>query len=187
VRSPAETFGGIKAAFAGAASIAAVSTLGDFIWATWIPQHRVPYGLTHGALLFLCVGLFLGALVHKPMSGALGGALIGFAAAGSFYLLAGLAGRWAMFAAWFGLWIALGLFNERLARGMSMGNAIARGVIAALASGVAFYLVSGIWRPFDPQGWDYVVHFGAWMVAYLPGFAALLVARPPRNVVLAGA
>jgi hypothetical protein len=185
--NPAGTLKGLKAAFGGAVAIAAVSTLGDFIWATWIPQHRVPYGLTHGTLLFLCVGLFLGELAHKPLSGALGGALIGFAAAGSFYLFAGLAGRWAMFAAWFGLWIALGLFNERLARGTRMGNAMARGVIAALASGVAFYLVSGIWRPFNPQGWDYLVHFGAWMVAYLPGFTALLMGRLQVNMVTAGA
>jgi hypothetical protein len=46
---------------------------------------------------------------------------------------------------------------------------------AAFGSGVAFYAISGIWRPFDPVGWDYAVHAAAWTLAYLPGFAALLV------------
>ena len=52
-----------------------------------------------------------------------------------------------------------------------------QGVIAAIASGLGFYAISGIWRPFDPEGWDYLVHFGAWTIAYFPGFAALLVSR----------
>ena len=51
---------------------------------------------------------------------------------------------------------------------------------AAVTSGTAFYAISGIWRPFDPQGWDYAVHFGAWTLAYLPGFAALFLSRAPR-------
>ena len=177
------SFTGVRATLGGAAAIAAVSTLGDFIWATWIPQHRAPYGLTHGTLLFLCVGLFLGTPANKRAAGALGGALIGFAAAGSFYLLAPVAGRWAMFVAWFGVWIALGLLNERFAPGPGMGRAVARGVLAAVVSGTAFYLVSGIWRPFNPQGWDYLTHFGAWTLAYFPGFAALLVAKSESGAV----
>ena len=83
-----------------------------------------------------------------------------------------------MFFLWFAAWIALGILNERLARRkINIRAALARGVIAAAGSGVAFYLVSGIWFPFNPQGWDYLVHFGAWTVAYLLGFAALLVTR----------
>jgi len=181
--SPTGSLTGVRATLGGAVAIAAVSTLGDFIWATWIPRHRAIYGLTHGTLLFLCVGLFLGTLANKRVAGTLGGALIGFAAAGSFYLLAPVAGRWTMFAAWFGVWIALGLLNERLKPGPGIGSAVVRGVLAAVVSGAAFYLVSGIWRPFNPQGWDYLVHLGAWMVAYFPGFAALLVARPQSGAV----
>ena len=83
-----------------------------------------------------------------------------------------------MFFLWFADWIALGVLNEHLTRReIRIRPALARGVLAAVGSGLAFYLVSGIWFPFDPQGWDYVVHFGAWTVAYLPGFAALLIAR----------
>ena len=176
---------GILTSLAGAASIAAVSTLGDFIWAGWSLQHRPLYGLLHGSLLFLCIGLYLGALAKRSLTGAIGGALIGFSAAGGFYLIAPVLGRSAMFFLWFAAWIALGFLNQRLTRreitgtipGINIRGAFGRGVLAAVGSGAAFYLVSGIWFPFDPEGWDYLAHFGAWMVAYLPGFAALCIER----------
>jgi len=169
---------GVRVTLGGAAAIAAVSTLGDFIWATWIPRHRAAYGLTHGTALFLCVGLFLGTLASKRVAGALGGALIGFAAAGSFYLLRPAMGRWTMVLAYVGAWVGLSVLNECLSsQRVAAGGAVARGALAAVASGAAFYLASGVWRPFNPQGWDYLTHFGAWTLAYFPGFAALLVAR----------
>jgi hypothetical protein len=177
---------GIKAsvyrALGGALAIAAVSTLGDFIWASWMLEHRPAYGLTHGSLLFLSIGLYLGALARRPVFGALTGAAIGFSAAGGFYLIAPILGRSAMFLIYFATWIALGVLNEYLTRretaGINIRSALGRGVLAAVGSGLAFFLVSGIWRPFDPQGWDYLTHFGAWTLAYLPGFSALLVAKP---------
>lgn len=163
----------------GSLSIAALSTIGDVVWATWIPRHRAIYGLTHGALLFLSIGLFFGTLAGRASTGAVAGAFIGAAAAAAFYLLAPLAGYSAMFLVWTGVWVALGVLYARLGgggRGTRAG--MARGAIAAVASGLAFFAVSGIWRPFDPVGWDYAVHFGAWTCAYFPGFAALLLARP---------
>jgi hypothetical protein len=171
-------WGSIAGAAAGAAAIAAVSTLGDFIWAGLMLEHRAAYGLAHGSLLFLSIGLYLGSLAKRLGLGAIAGGLIGFAAAGSFYLIAPVVGRSAMFLLWFATWIALGVLNEYLLRrDIGIRAALTRGVLAAVGSGLAFYLVSGIWRPFDPQGWDYLVHFGAWTVAYLPGFAALLVGK----------
>ncbi len=169
---------GLIASLIGSLAIATVGTLGDFIWATWIPQHRPVYGLAHGTILFLCTGLFLGTLAHRPMLGAIAGALIGSLAAAGFYLLAPFAGVSIMFAAWAAIWIALavliGYLNQRQ---VDTRAVFARGAIAAAASGLAFYAISGIWFPFDPRGWDYLVHFGAWTLAYLPGFAALLIAR----------
>ena len=178
---------GIAATVGGSLAIAAASTLGDFIWATWLPVHQVVYGLIHGMLLFVAVGLFLGIIGGRPAAGAVGGGMIGFAAAGVFYVLAPLMGFAAMFPAWVGLWIAMAalygrLVGRRIEPGARYGGAeraaiATRGALAAVASGLGFYTISGIWRPFNPQGWDYVVHFGAWIVAYLPGFAALLVAK----------
>ena len=157
--------------------MAAVSTFGDFVWAMWIPRPRTLYGLAHGTLLFLCIGLVLGSLARKPAIGALAGALIGGLAAAGFYVLAPLTGSWIMFVLWIGIWVALGVLNGRLNRlpqaGVSAG--FARGALGAVGSGIAFYAISGIWFPFNPRGWDYLVHFGAWTVAYLPGFAALLL------------
>ena len=107
---------GVQASIGGAVTIAAASTLGDFIWATWIPRHLPLYGLTHGTVLFLSIGLFLGALHNRPAVGALSGAVIGGLAAASFYLLAPVAGYSVMFLVWIGVWVALGGLNERLMR-----------------------------------------------------------------------
>ena len=172
----------LTASIAGALAIAAVSTFGDFVWATWIPGHRPIYGLTHGALLFLAIGLFLGLLGRRPGRGAVFGALIGLAAAASYYVLVPIAGRRGgiivMLVAWVGAWIALGLLHAYLQRSdAGFKSSLLRGVIASLVCGAAFFAVSGIWFPFRPQGWDYLWHFGAWTIAFLPGFAALFVAN----------
>lgn len=168
---------GLQAAVTGAMAAAVVSTIGDFIWATWIPQHRPVYGLTHGTLLFLAIGFVLGATAGRAAAGALGGAAIGALAAGSFYLLAPLTGYSAMFVVWVAVWVALGALTGWLHGVAAPGAAVRRGALAALLSGAAFYAISGIWFPFDPRGWDYAVHFGAWTLAYLPGFGALLIVR----------
>ena len=167
----------------GALVIAAVSTLGDFVWANWIPGHRPVFGLTHGTLLFLCMGLYLGSLERQRFKGAIGGALIGFLAAGSFYVLAPLAGYSVMFLVWALLWLALAVLEGRILREAdrhSWREALTRGLVAAITSGIAFYMISGIWRPFSPRGWDYAVHFVSWTVAYLPGFLALLTKQGLR-------
>lgn len=169
----------VSASVAGALAIAALSTFGDFVWATWIPRARPIYGLTHGAALFLAIGLFLGILARRPAAGALWGAVIGLAAAGSYYLFVPMIGYSVMFLAWVGAWIALGALHGYLQRhGASTAATLTRGIIASLVCGVAFYAVSGIWFPFRPRGWDYLWHFGAWTIAFLPGFAALFIANP---------
>ncbi len=161
----------------GSVGIAAVSTLGDFIWAAGNLRHRPEYGLTHGTLLFLAIGLFLGMLAGRPAAGAMWGAALGVLAAGSFYVLAPMVGYSAMFVVWIAIWLALAVLDVRQ---VGLGAVLGRGAAAAVTSGTAFYAISGIWRPFDPQGWDYAVHFGAWTAAYLPGFGALLISRAPR-------
>ena len=169
----------VSAALAGSFAIAGLSTVGDFIWATWIPRHLVVYGLVHGALLFCAIGLVLGVFAARPLAGALAGGIIGVAAASIFYLAAPLGGLSTMFVVWFGVWMALGFLYARLSGHGVSRVVLARGSIAAAASGLAFYLISGIWRPFNPEGWDYALHFAAWTMAYFPGFAALLLAKRP--------
>jgi hypothetical protein len=162
-------------ALKGTLAIAAVSTLGDFMWAEMHLRHRMYLGLGHGLVLFLSVGLFLGWSFGRPLIGALSGALIGLIAAASFYVLARYVGYSAMFFIWAFIWLALAYVPGRLLRRppISWNAVLARGVAAAIGSGVAFYAISGIWRPFNPHGWDYAVHYISWVIAFLPGFAAL--------------
>jgi hypothetical protein len=187
----------MKYAIGGALVTAAVSTLGDYLWANVLPHGQPIYGLTHGALLFLTVGFCLGvaarppsprlrrdladaqsATARKPIAGAAGGAIIGFAAAGSFYLLQPFIGYSALFVLFVALWLALGVLNGRVLQGRdSVRSVLVRSVLAALGSGLGFYAISGIWFPFDPHGWNYAKHFVYWTLAYLPGFAALLLGK----------
>jgi hypothetical protein len=169
---------GLSTAVVGSLVIAAISTFGDFVWATSIPEHRVTFGLAHGTLLLMAIGLFLGLLARRPLAGATAGGLVGGSAAGAFYLLAPVLGYASMFLVWAAIWLALAFLLHRLLGGPLVLQAVlGRGLVAALGSGVAFFAISDIWRPFDPVGWDYAVHAAAWTLAYLPGFAAVLVTR----------
>ena len=167
---------GLRNVIAGSIATAAVSTLGDYLWANVLPHHRPLYGLAHGTLLFLTVGWCLGLAARRPIIGAAGGAAIGFSAAAGFYLLQPVIGYTGLFVMFVGLWIALGLLNGRVLQAReTMRVVIGRSLLAAIGSGLGFYAISGIWFPFRPRGWDYAIHFVYWTVAYLPGFAALLV------------
>ena len=162
-------------------ALAAVSTLGDFVWASWIPEHKPVFGLVHGALLGAAIGLALGLARGRAMAGLVGGAAIVLGAALGFYALRAFLGYSAMFVLWMALWLAFGLLGGRwLGPCHSMSEALARGAVAAVGSGLAFYLVSGIWSRFDPHTIDYLYNFGCWTLAFLPGFLALLIERPAR-------
>jgi hypothetical protein len=179
---------GVAEAITGSLLIALLSTAADFIWATWITSSRPVFGFAHGALIFLAIGSFLGRVAGRPAAGAIAGGCIGALAAGLYYVLSPLLGFSAMVVAWMAVWIGLAaiygrLRAERIDRGrrhdvrVNAGAVASRGLVAAVASGLAFYLISGIWQPFNPQGMDYAVHFAAWTAAYFPGFAALLIRR----------
>jgi len=166
---------GFRNAVVGAFVTAAVSTLGDYLWANVLPHGRPIYGFAHGAILFLTVGFCLGQPLRQPILGAIGGAVIGLAATAGFYLLSPLVGYNALFVMFFALWIGLGLLAGRvLQKRDSMSAVIVRSGLAAVGSGLGFYAISRIWFPFNPHGWDYAKHFVFWTLAYLPGFAALL-------------
>jgi hypothetical protein len=173
---------GLGAAIAGAVAIAALSTLGDAVWFELRLRHRPLYGLAHGVLLFLAIGLFLGVLRRRPWSGAAGGAAIGLLSAGGYYLLAPFTGPAAMFVIWMLLWGALAALEQALAGPAWDRRAIAvRGGLAAVLSGIAFYAISGIWTSRPAGGRNYAVHFASWTIAYLPAFLAILCRRPSRG------
>lgn len=162
-------------ALVGSLLIAALSTFGDWIWATFPPNQKSLAGMLHGGLLCLGIGGILGDRRHRQAAGASGGLVIGVLAAGSFYALYRVIGYSAMFVSWVALWLGFGLLYGRWLGRDSLAESLLRGALAAIGSGLAFWAVSGIWRPFDPATKGYLYHFVCWTIAFLPGFAALLV------------
>ena len=173
---------GLKTAIAGAIALGVLSTAYDFIWARWIPEHRAVYGLVHGMTLLSAVGLVLGWPVGRRLPGLAGGAVAGLAAAAAFYAMAPALGMQAMFPAWMLLWLLFAALNARLhGRPILTGTTVGRGLVAAVVSGAAFWLISGIWMSHGPGGPNYAWNFLCWMFAYFPGFAALTIVASPGD------
>jgi hypothetical protein len=156
-----------------AVALAAASTLGDMLWAGLSLRHRMGYGLIHGAAICLFIGAFIGWRTRRFLPGLIAGPVVGLAAAASFYVLAPTLWYFAMFPAWMVFWICFGLLQSFLQRQRTWTPGILRGVVAALLSGAAFYAISGIWTDPPRDGPNYLYNFGAWTVAFLPGFLAL--------------
>ena len=170
---------GLGRALLGALLMGGLMTFGDWVWAVLNLPHRTVFGLVHGLALCCGIGLYLGAPRKRTARGAVSGGLIGLGAAALFYLLAPWM-RWgAMLPAWMAFWVAFGILLWRfLGEPMApMREAVLRGLIAALGSGLAFYAISGIWTRPSASGPDYIRHFASWTVAFLPGFLALLVEK----------
>ncbi len=161
---------------------AAVSTVGDYLWANVLPHGQPAYWCAHGIVLFVTIGACLGLPSGRPLVGAFGAVAIGCLATAGFWIPRPLIGyATSMFLLFALMWIALGVLTGRvLQQRDTVGTVLARSALAAVGSGLGFYAISGIWMPFSPHGWDYARHFISWTIAYLPAFAALL-ARTPRN------
>ena len=168
-------------ALAGALLLGAVMTLGDYVWEALRLRHRVGYGVAHGVLMCVCIGAVIGWRVRRVALGTAAGPFVGVAAAGLFYLLAPALRYGAMFPAWMFFWICFAILQAYLQPEGSLKQAAARGVIAALLSGLAFYMISGIWTRPSPGGPDYVRNFLSWSFAFLPGFVALFTGKTYRR------
>jgi hypothetical protein len=154
-----------------------VMTLADFAWAYFNIRHTVGAGVAHGAVMCLCIGAVIGARDGRLLAGVIAGPLVGILAAAAFYGIAPTLGWGAMLPAWMLFWICFALLQRFLSR-ETLGKALARGVIAAVVSGLAFYAISGIWTDPSPGGPNYPVHFVYWSFAFLPGFLTLFSRRP---------
>ena len=168
----------MRSAVIGAVVTAAVSTLGDYLWANVLPHRQPVYWFAHAIILFVTVGACLGWPTRRPLAGAVGAALIGCAATLGFYFLQPIIGYSALFVLFVALWVALGVLTGRvLQQHDSAGAVLTRSLLAAAGAGLGFYAISGIWMPFNPHGLDYAKHFVYWTIAYFPGFAALLTRK----------
>src|SRR5437867_13152950 len=166
----------MRNAVTGVVATAAVSTVGDYLWANVLPHGQPVYWFAHAIVLFLTIGACLGLPSRRPLAGAGGAVLIGCLATAGFWILRPLLGyAVSMFLLFALMWIALGVLTGRvLQRRDNTGTVLLRSALAAVGSGLGFYAISGIWMPFNPHGWDYARHFVYWTIAYLPGFTALL-------------
>ena len=163
----------LRAAVIASLFLGAVMAFGDHLWAALHIQHRVVNGLVHGAAMCLCLGIAIGVHAGRPAPAALAGPVIGVIAAGVFYLLAPWLRMAAMFPAWMLFWILFALLQQRLRTGERPIAAAARGSVAAVLSGLAFYAISGIWTGPAHDAPNLAVHFAAWSFAFLPGFLVL--------------
>jgi hypothetical protein len=161
--------------------VALVATLGDYVWFEYGVRHTALHGVVHGAVLLLAVGLVLGQHAGALGRGAIGGVAAGVAGALAFYAVAGIAGYLgALIAAWMFTWIVLSAVAAWLRGDLRVISTWAvPGVLAAVGSGITFYLVSGIWTD-HPESRNYLWHLLAWTFAWAPGVFALTWKDAPR-------
>jgi hypothetical protein len=162
--------------FIGIIVVAAVATAGDFIWFTFGVRDRMAFGVIHGAVLLMAVGGVLGFRAGRLAPGLLVGAASGVGGALAYYALGAIGRTTAMSIAWASVWLFLALFDGlALRRGPGrVAEIVPRGLIAAAASGLTFYVVIGILWGHDQAGSrNYLYQFLAWTVAWGPGILAL--------------
>ncbi|MEL7060070.1 MAG: hypothetical protein AAGN46_08600 [Acidobacteriota bacterium] len=175
----------LSIAVAGALLLGGLSAVGDWIWWRFIPDGAVVPGILHGLIVFFVIACVL-AWAARRSGHARGGQRLlwqlpvaGALLAASFYPLFFVLGYLgALLATWVGMWWAIAALQRR-ARGSaeSWGRVAARASIAAVASGLAFWAISGLWTNPSPGGPDLPVHVASWSFAFLPGFVAMLLAQ----------
>ena len=171
----------------GILGVALVATLGDYTWYTLHVRHSIATGIVHGAVLLTAVGAVLGLDAGRVIRGLPIGTLSGVGGALIYYLLVALVDRrtygTAIPAAWVGMWLIVALLDGRWLRQprRPWGEIAVRGVLAAVLSGIGFYLVlNTLWGRPPATGRNYVLQFAAWVVAWAPGLLAL-TAGPSRR------
>lgn len=168
-----------------AATLGAFSTVADWVWARYIPDGAVLPGVVHGAVTFVLLALVLGLAASAPgvtrrllATLPIAGLLI---AAGFYPAAYALGYLGALLVAWIAMWLALA-FLQRWARGgtETIGPTLARGLLAAIGSGLAFWAVSGMWT--NPAAHaNYLMRLVYWTFAFFPGFVALLGGHHRRS------
>ena len=166
---------------AGIAVIAAAATLGDFIWYSVGVRHTMTAGLLHGALLLAVLGGVLGASNGRVVKGLPIGAFAGIGGALTYYaLILVMDSRTygtAIPGAWVIMWLLLAALEGRWLRAPDSrpwSAIVTRGVVAAVAGGIAFALVmTTLWGRAAGAERNYLVQFAAWAFAWTPGLLAL--------------
>ena len=172
----------------GILGVALVATLGDYTWYTLHVRHSMTTGILHGAILLTAVGAVLGLDAGRMVKGLPIGALAGIGGALTYYLLVALVDRRtygsAIPASWVALWLIVAVLDGRWLRAPQRRpwrEIAMRGVLAALLSGVTFFMVmNALWGRPPATGKNYGVQFIAWVVAWAPGLLVLTLGRSSR-------
>ena len=160
----------------GIVIVAAVSTLGDYIWYEYGVRHRMTFGILHGALMLMSVGGALGWPARRVAYGLAIGVGAGVLSALAYYAMQPALGYPAMFASWVVVWLLLAYGEGRMLQkpARTWSAVLTRGMIASVLSGVAFYAISGtVWGRPPAGGRNYAQHFAAWLIAWAPGMIAI--------------
>lgn len=175
----------------GVLVVAACATTADYIWYTYGVHHTMVAGLVHGTLLLTSVGAVLGVASGHALKGLPIGALAGIVGAASYYVLVAVMDRrtygTAIPAAWIIMWLTLAALDGRWLRapGRRSWRAVAaRGLLAAVLGGVAFYLVlTTLWGRPPADGRNYALQFLTWAFAWAPGLLALTADCEPAATI----
>src|SRR5262245_36084477 len=169
----------------GILGVALVATLGDYTWYTLHVRHSIATGIIHGAALLTAVGAVLGLDAGRVLKGLPIGALSGIGGALIYFLLVALVDRRtygaAILASWVAMWLIVALLDGRWLRAPQRrpwGEIAMRAVLAAVLSGIAFFLVlNTLWgRPLATCR-NYFVQCAARVVAWAAGLLALTLGR----------
>ena len=166
--------------------VAAIATVGDWVWYTFEVCNGITAGVIHGAVLLTSVGGALGGASGRLLRGLPIGTLSGIGGALAYYVFVAAFGERAygaaIPAAWVVTWLLIAILEGRwisLTRRSWLAIA-GRGTAAAVLSGIAFYLVlDQLWGAPPPEGRNYALQFAAWAAAWAPGLLALTL-RPRR-------
>jgi hypothetical protein len=169
----------------GTLAVALVATLADYTWYTLHVRHSVTTGIIHGAVLLTAVGAVLGLDARRVVKGLPIGALAGIGGALTYYLLIALVDRRTYGSAipmsWVALWLIVAVLDGRWLRAPERrpwSEIAVRGALAAVLSGIAFFMVMNtLWGRPPATGRNYAVQFAAWVAAWAPGLLALTLGR----------
>jgi hypothetical protein len=142
------------------------------------------FGVIHGAILLAAVGGVVGATAGRVGAGLPVGAVAGIGGALMYYALEGPLGRGAMLAGWAAVWILISIFNVTLLQypRRSWIDGLVRGLIGAVAGGLAFYLVGDeLWGRRPPGARNYLTQYALWLAAWAPGILAVAVKPVGRS------
>ncbi len=139
-------------AFVAAACLGAVSTVGDWIWARWIPDGAVVPGIVHGLLFFVALAVVLGwagGVQDSTRSLLATLPVAGLALAALFYPVAAAIGYLgSLLVTWAGMWLTLAWLLRRALHDRESGvRTLGRAAIAMIGSGLALL---GRLRRVDP-------------------------------------